>query len=593
MTIKKKQRIPLSILKTTQGTFDVARSKNIIDHLRHDPSIHIMQSGTNGSVSSIYLRGHNADHTSVYIDGLKANNPSDPTGRFDPKDTLLSDKMKVKVVKGPQSAAYGSGAMGGIIHIETPKGSGTPKIDVSNMIGSHRTDQQDIQLDGNLDRFAYHWDVQRLYTGGTVKKAQEYRRYPRESKRDPYHNQNLNMRTDFDISEETSITIFNRLTHAQDKYSSYSLGCVGQTKSENHSARLQTQVHPIWKQSFQAGITSHKRRDGSFTIDEAPYDNKGKTRQFTWQNHITPHQQYQLSTRYDHLQESYQQENSYDRQGHIRRTQGLGFGHLFVFFDDHLQLKINHRLDCGGKSKSNLSHLFGGSYLFSKTQTTLFGHYATSFKIPSLDSLYSNYGPMYKGNPTLKPEKSKGWEAGINQKIGDKLSLTSSYFENHIRQLIVYSKNWLSQQNIDRAKIKGHEHQMNYIHGPFSFSAGITFVKAVDKVAGLVPLYKPTSKSSMTISYVAWDKHTFYLTFNRIGKRPSNHPTQKQLVILRPVSLLGMGTKHHINDVLEGFTRIDNTFNKKYEEPKGYQQMDLSIYVGIKFKIIGQSSLKK
>ena len=80
------------------------------------------QSGGHGTSSAIQLRGMPKRYSTVYIDGVKMSDPSSVSNDFDFNNILTSQVSRVEILKGNQSSIYGSGAIGGTIHITTKKG---------------------------------------------------------------------------------------------------------------------------------------------------------------------------------------------------------------------------------------------------------------------------------------------------------------------------------------------------------------------------------------------------------------------------------------------------------------------------------------
>ncbi len=85
------------------------------------PSANFFQSGGHGTASAIQLRGMPKRYSTVYIDGVKMSDPSSVSNDFDFNNILTSQVSRVEILKGNQSSIYGSGAIGGTIHITTKK----------------------------------------------------------------------------------------------------------------------------------------------------------------------------------------------------------------------------------------------------------------------------------------------------------------------------------------------------------------------------------------------------------------------------------------------------------------------------------------
>ncbi|MGD8815815.1 MAG: TonB-dependent receptor plug domain-containing protein, partial [Acidobacteriota bacterium] len=108
----------------------------LVDVLQFAPGVSVVQSGPAGSVTQVFLRGANSSHTLFLIDGVKVNSPS--TGAYDTSGLqLAADQIeRIEIVRGPQSALYGSQAVGGVINVITRSGAGAGTWGVEGEGGS-------------------------------------------------------------------------------------------------------------------------------------------------------------------------------------------------------------------------------------------------------------------------------------------------------------------------------------------------------------------------------------------------------------------------------------------------------------------------
>ncbi|MGE0231453.1 MAG: TonB-dependent receptor plug domain-containing protein [Flavobacteriaceae bacterium] len=109
---------------TVIGEEEIEDSKavTLVDVLRGQPGLALSQSGTRGSLTEIRMRGSEANHVLVIVDGIEANRPGE--GGFDFSSLLAADIERVEILRGPQSGIYGANAMGGVIMIVTKSGRG-------------------------------------------------------------------------------------------------------------------------------------------------------------------------------------------------------------------------------------------------------------------------------------------------------------------------------------------------------------------------------------------------------------------------------------------------------------------------------------
>src|SRR5690606_22683476 len=91
-------------------------SHNLVDALRHIPSLWVEEQGGPGGVTSINLRGSEANHTLVLLDGVQLNDPTNTRGgAFDLKGINIESIERIEIIRGAQSAIYGSDALAGVI----------------------------------------------------------------------------------------------------------------------------------------------------------------------------------------------------------------------------------------------------------------------------------------------------------------------------------------------------------------------------------------------------------------------------------------------------------------------------------------------
>lgn len=154
----------------------------LVDALRFTPGTAMVQSGPQGALSAVYLRGGESDYVRVLVDGVPVNQPG---GSFDFAHLRTEDVERIEVVRGPVSVLYGSDAVTGVIHVITRRGSGAPRITAG--IAAGRTDRVGPEADGSsgalgfdagiagaIGGFDYAADAARYTTGGTYAFNNDY-----------------------------------------------------------------------------------------------------------------------------------------------------------------------------------------------------------------------------------------------------------------------------------------------------------------------------------------------------------------------------------------------------------------------------------
>jgi vitamin B12 transporter len=152
------QEIVVTASRVAQAEEDSAASVTIIDQdrierlgeplipalLRLSPSVSVSTSGPAGSLTEVRIRGSEANHTLLFVDGIRAN---DPAAGNVPRFELLNADLfsRVEVVRGPQSALWGSEAIGGIVSVGAPSAKDDPLLSALAEGGSFRFRRAAVQ----------------------------------------------------------------------------------------------------------------------------------------------------------------------------------------------------------------------------------------------------------------------------------------------------------------------------------------------------------------------------------------------------------------------------------------------------------------
>ena len=106
---------------TTVIGLEELESRNAIgvpDALRQLAGVHVVQPSGQGGVARLFIRGGDQNLVMILLDGVRVNDPTDSRGSaFDFSTVNLNDVERIEIVRGPQSAVYGSDALSGVINI--------------------------------------------------------------------------------------------------------------------------------------------------------------------------------------------------------------------------------------------------------------------------------------------------------------------------------------------------------------------------------------------------------------------------------------------------------------------------------------------
>ncbi|MFA9203744.1 MAG: TonB-dependent receptor, partial [Flavobacteriales bacterium] len=122
--------------------------ESVINALQLQAGIQILSNGGAGKPSSVFIRGANASHTLVLIDGVRYGSITLGTAAL---EHLPVDQIeRIEILRGSAASLYGSDAIGGVIQIFTRQGSTTPNVSLTVGAGTQNTQQASISAGGQF-----------------------------------------------------------------------------------------------------------------------------------------------------------------------------------------------------------------------------------------------------------------------------------------------------------------------------------------------------------------------------------------------------------------------------------------------------------
>ena len=242
------------------------------------------------------------------------------------------------------------------------------------------------------------------------------------------------------------------------------------------------------------------------------------------------------------------------------------------------------RLDSHSQFGASLTYRIAPAYFIEKSGTKIKGTIGTGFKSPSLYQIYAPgtfWGPI--GNSDLEPEKSTGWDFGIEQRFFQgKFKLGVTYF-SHIYENLIEFDYLLGYINISEAESQGLEFQLEVSPlASVSLHAGYTRLKAVDTETGDVLFRRPKDHFQTKLSLRSLKRVRVDLSWILIGQRDDMEYIgySSQRVNMPSFSLVNATASYDAFANAQIFLRFDNVFNTTYEMIKGFGTPGFSLQGG-------------
>ena len=586
---------------TVIDSVEIERKKNsnVLELLKTEYGLNITQQGSFGSLANVYTRGANTGHTLVLLDGIEINMPSDPGGTFDFGNLPVDNIERIEILRGPQSTLYGSDALAGVINIITKKGTGKPKFFLSTVGGSYNSYKGLAGLNGSYDFLNYSLTLSRFKTDGFSSASEE----TGNKEKDGSSSYSTSLRLGAEITDDLDLNFIFRFTKADVDYDQFG-GQFGDDptyvyKLEESAFRTEgkySAFNGFWEQTLGVSIFRNVRKysNDAFVYDASRAFYDGRKLKIDWQNNFylantntlilgVETEKEEAETEYYIFSQTFPLESILPKSS--SRTTGVYlqdqfklenfFGTAGVRFDDHQRFG------------STLTYRFAPAYIIWETGTKLKATIGTGFKAPSL---YYLFDPSY-GNPDLNPEKSIGWDAGIEQYLWDsKLIIGATYFENYFKDLFGFDEVSFRTKNINKAETSGVEFYFTLnLLKEISTKGNFTYTDAQDKSQSstdkdLPLLRRPKIKASYEVNYSFNDKANINGEIIYAGERDdkdfSQFPVQR--VKLKGYSIVNLAASYKIFEFLQLYARVENLFDTDYEEVLGYATPGLSGYAGIK-----------
>ncbi len=568
---------------------DIERSQaqTLFDLFRGQPGFDVSSYGGPGQGMSVFLRGTNADHVLVMVDGIKIGSVSTGQAAFQDIPVELIDH--IEIVRGPRSSLYGSEAIGGVIQIFTKKGASSLTPTLSAGIGSYGTTQGSATLNGALGTDGW-------FSGGLSgfdttgfpacrgSNAAGCFTTPDSNINDGYHNQSGRLRLGWHLDNGMDAEVNWMHTSGTSQYAAGApVAPYGpanypmQTAQQILGASLTWDPSTTWQSLWR--IARSEDNSSDFYNNTLNGQFNTARNQATWQNTITlaPGQSLVAGSDYQ-VDELASSTAAFSQTS--RSNVGLFLQYLGQFGPQEWQASV--RRDINQQFGTWTTGSAGWGYALNDRVkfTTTFG---TAFKAPTFNDLYF---PGY-GNPTLRPETSNSLDVGFNGKLehGD---WSIHAYETHINNLIEPYLNpatfSYSALNIGDALIHGLESTYNTMLGPGTVRAVLDLLNASDQTPG--PTYGTNlprrAPQSGSLSYdqpvdAAWSAG---ITGRAESARYDGLGNTYRMGGFMTADLR---TEYKINAAWRLQGSVMNVFNKDYQTAYLYNQLGRGYYMTLRY----------
>lgn len=595
---------------------DEIRASNptsLVDALRSIPGLDISENGGPGATTSVRLRGASPGQTLVLVDGIKVNDSVPASGDFDFSTLLPSAIDRIEVLRGPQSALYGSDAIGGVVNIITKRGGGEPRTEVRAEGGSYGTFGGSATTTGGSGPWSW------AMSGGGQKSAgfsrygyrvgQLERRFGSAFEPDGFARWGGLGKIGYDAGEGAKIEIgvmsFKTVSELDAASSALprnvqvsgarriypdTPGEVERRLSQVFARGTLEQGPLTHTLTLYANQTDRTFRETTYRAGPRPIPTRIDTDFFSDRLGA----EYQGNLKLDTFgaltfggKYEWERGRSYStavlpvstpRVGTLDAEQTTRS--LFALY----QLPLGERivLTAGGRHDHVDNREFNtwratGAYLIPETGTKLRASGGTGGKAPTLYQLFS---PQY-GNAALNPETSIGWDAGVDQNLfGGRATISATAFGNKFEGLIEFDSVSQRYRNVARAQTSGVELESTLTIWPdwVKLRAAYTYLHAKDERTGLTLQRRPDHVARLSLAITPMEGLLIEPRVTFVSRRFSDSSEQQRLPRYARLDVYG---EYKIDQTWRVFGRVENVTNTRYQEILNYGTTGRAAYGGI------------
>jgi len=568
----------LTVPATTISSNDIqARNQGVVaDLLRTVPGLAVSQNGGAGSLTQIRLRGSEANHITVIVDGVEVANPAD--GAFDFGGLRTENIVKIEVLRGEQSALYGSDAIGGVVNIITRAGNITESWRVSFEGGSRETFEGQINAIIPLGGAALSINGNAFTTGGFDISGLDGERDGADSRAINLGLNNVEL-GGLTLSGKYGST--NRNTEF-DNDSDFN----GRLDNTNDTTEVTTETARIDARFALAGfdhkITVHGTETDTDTVGGFSSRSIGTRQVANWAAKRKFASAHSLTLLGEVELETYQIEPNFTEPDAEPENTTYGIAGDYRFNQDDLTLTVSARHDFNDLFNNATTWRLGAGYGFG-WDGRIRASVGTGVKNPTLIELFGFFpASNFTGNPNLSPESSLGVSVGYEQSLGNfnfSVDVFRSELENEITTL--FNPDFTtSVVNLETDSTRqGIELTASWSIETFDIQGSASFLDSQQD--NIEEIRRPDFLASATATWSPIEALDLTVNVDHNGAQLDTDFATFQNVELDSFTLLGANARFRITDNVALTLRGSNLLDKQYQEVVGFASARRAIFGGL------------
>lgn len=583
----------------TRAEIERREARHVSDLLRSVPGFSVSHTGIVGSQTQVRVRGAEANHILVLIDGVRANDPA--TGDEFRWEYLSTGNIeRIEIVRGPQSSLWGSDAVSAVVHIITRTQQSGSRFGAYAEGGSFGTTNAGFNGALGGDRWSLQGGIESLTSDGSnISRSGD--------EKDDSDLTTANFSANFSATESLSFSVGLRSVDAYTQFDPVDYFVTGLPTDGDVATDTQNLF-------VQAGVVL--QRDGSrishrLNVRYFDSDNRnlidGIEDSSTASDRVSVAYQADINIGENVLSFALEHEKTqFDQTGAIvfgdpNQTQKMDVSSAVLEFQglsvDRLTWIVSVRTDNNSDFDNALNGRLSLAFELSEA-TTLRASIGTGQKNPTFTERFGFFPGQFVGNPALQPEHSTSYEVGIDRSFADgavhlQVSLFQQDLSDEINGLVFDPVTFLSTaENMSgKSKRNGVELASRWtMNDSFGMGAYYTYTDSTEQDFlgnDVHELRRPQHSGGLSLDFrTTKERFSASLNADYGGSRTDIFfppwPQSSEIVTLSNYWLLDLAVQYRATSSVTLFAKGSNLLDEDYEQVFGYRTQGRAGYLGVR-----------
>jgi vitamin B12 transporter len=564
------------------------------DVLRLAPGVSVATTGPRGTQTQLRIRGAEANHTLLFVDGIRFNDPA--AGNEARFELLTNDALsRVELVRGPQSALWGSEALGGVIAIATAdarRESGIRAIGEYGSLDSARASAGFAAATGEVG----------LSGSAGWLRSDGIDSFGLGGERDGFENRSASLKAVFRPLPSGELGMVGHYVDGRSEFDGFDPATFRRADTLDETSNRIFALRS-WAAVREAGWSL--MLDGSY-LDSANRNrlgddplNRASGNRFTLGAQVSKELalgggKHRLTAAADHHSEEFRARDQVyfggTDQDRSRELTAI-VGEWRADWNELFATDIAVRHDSFSEF-ADATTIRAAALVRPIAALTLHAAYGEGVAQPTFYDLFGFFPSSFVGNPNLKPETSRGWEAGLrwrHRRSGAGITV----FSNRLKDEIVPTfdpATFISSTANATGKSRRRGIEMEAEHRLEAVRLGInyTYLDSEEREGSGSPAIRELRRPRHSANLIAdgsLGPVEFGASLAYVGKRRDTDFDIFETVTLDDYVLASLKLGYRMTPQLEAYARVENAFDASYQDVVGYNTPGRTVHAGLRLRL--------